>query len=190
MKTLKTLFLSLFLAFTFSGVAQYTHEFEFNSIPGESTDVIDATVNINDVISISKNFNGGAYSIYLDESILPFDEISTGDDIFNNIIVNADLYKIEVKNNFSTFLTINITVNESTSVSENQDIKFNVYPNPFVDFINIEGEVKSISIFDLTGKLVLFDNSRSDNPTVDVSNLDSGTYLLVINDRKTIKIVK
>jgi uncharacterized ubiquitin-like protein YukD len=83
-----------------------------------------------------------------------------------------------------------LNISNTTSVSENQDIKFNVYPNPFVDFINIEGEVKSISIFDLTGKLVLFDNSRSDNPTVDVSNLDSGTYLLVINDRKTIKIVK
>ncbi|MDY0930627.1 T9SS type A sorting domain-containing protein [Chryseobacterium sp. CFBP8996] len=69
-----------------------------------------------------------------------------------------------------------------------------VYPNPFTDVINISdvSNVKSISVVDISGKLVkTFDKPES---TLHLGGLNSGMYLVVLNmkdgSKQTIKAIK
>jgi hypothetical protein len=69
-----------------------------------------------------------------------------------------------------------------------------VYPNPFTDILNISdvSNVKSISVVDISGKLVkTFDKPES---TLHLGGLNSGMYLVVLNmkdgSRQTIKAIK
>ena len=83
---------------------------------------------------------------------------------------------------------INFDITETLSTNnieiENQ---FSVFPNPASDFVTIKtpnnGTVQSIGIFNLNGKIISNTYSRNH---IDVSNLDSGIYLLKVQiDTKT-----
>lgn len=76
--------------------------------------------------------------------------------------------------------------------SETKNLK--VYPNPFADVLNISdvSNVKSISVVDISGKLVkTFDKPES---TLHLGGLNSGMYLVILNmkdgSKQTIKAIK
>lgn len=73
-----------------------------------------------------------------------------------------------------------------TSNDEIQDLAFNVYPNPAIDYITIEGEISIVNIFDLTGRIV----KTSKTNTIDVSDLTFGTYILQTKTDNIIKTAK
>lgn len=84
------------------------------------------------------------------------------------------------------------SLSTSESVKTKNDIK--AYPNPFVDVLNISdvSNVKSISVVDISGKLVKsFDKAES---VLHLGGLNSGMYLVILNmkdgSKQTIKAIK
>lgn len=84
------------------------------------------------------------------------------------------------------------TLSTSETVKAKNDIK--AYPNPFADVLNISdvSNVKSISVVDISGKLVkTFDKPES---TLYLRELNSGMYLVILNmkdgSKQTIKAIK
>jgi hypothetical protein len=80
--------------------------------------------------------------------------------------------------------------NVSVSIAENK-YKFNVFPNPTNDYINIETteQIESLTIYDLTGRVIKSENTK----IVDLSMLKAGIYFLNIktnNDNFTKTIIK
>ncbi|KMQ68570.1 hypothetical protein ACM39_08705 [Chryseobacterium sp. FH2] len=85
----------------------------------------------------------------------------------------------------------------ATTDVKNNDFKFNIYPNPVQDFLNISNEkiIKSLSIYDLTGKLLINNKSiNNKNIKIDLSMITKGIYVgSVVSDKgniKTFKIIK
>tara|TARA_B100001758_G_scaffold245090_1_gene257507 strand:- start:1625 stop:3049 length:1425 start_codon:yes stop_codon:yes gene_type:complete len=67
------------------------------------------------------------------------------------------------------------------SVNNIKDTDLNIYPNPAQNILNIEGDYKSLNIYDIYGKLVL---STEQEINIDISNLASGVYALEINTKQ------
>jgi hypothetical protein len=72
---------------------------------------------------------------------------------------------------------------------------FSVYPNPVQDVLNINttSMVDTINVYDVLGKLVLELQPDAVSPSIDMSTLASGAYLVKVtidNASKTIKIIK
>ena len=82
------------------------------------------------------------------------------------------------------FDNLRISSNTTIAVDEKSGfIELTVYPNPVSDIIFIESnhsnfEAKTVDVYDLGGKRVMSKRSVSDK--INVSELDSGTYLMVI----------
>jgi len=75
----------------------------------------------------------------------------------------------------------------------NNRINVSVFPNPTTDFININASKKTtLRIYDISQKLVKVVSVEKQDK-VDLSNISSGTYLLVFSKNnkklKTIKII-
>ncbi len=86
-----------------------------------------------------------------------------------------------------------LSINNITSIIETQDTDFVAfYPNPVTSMINIDevtGEYNYI-IYDLSGSIV--QEGKINNDTIDVSNLNSGTFIIKLSsaDLKIYKKIK
>ena len=72
---------------------------------------------------------------------------------------------------------------------------FSIYPNPVLDILNISSSssVDAIAIYDVLGKLVLETNPDAISPSVDMSTLTAGGYLVKVTiggASKTVKVIK
>lgn len=67
--------------------------------------------------------------------------------------------------------------------------KFNIYPNPAADRLNITGNaaIELLQIFDMNGKQLIIQKNSN---TVDVSALPTGVYFVKFNNKETIKFIK
>ncbi|MEM7086326.1 MAG: T9SS type A sorting domain-containing protein [Bacteroidota bacterium] len=73
--------------------------------------------------------------------------------------------------------------------------KFSVYPNPVEDVLNVQSTaaVQSIEVYDVLGKLVNASTPDIISPTIDMSDLNSGIYLVKVTINgasKTVKVIK
>jgi polyhydroxybutyrate depolymerase len=95
---------------------------------------------------------------------------------------SAEIWRFFRKYKLNQFVGIN--------ENKNSDVKFQVFPNPATNVVNIEGEhFSSACILDVTGKLVLQSNQK----LIDISSLAKGIYSIVIisgENRVVKKLVK
>ena len=95
-------------------------------------------------------------------------------------------------------VTIDFTANvilDPLSTSDFDNSTFTYYPNPVNDILNIShtSEISSISVFNMIGQSILFEEIYSNNYQLDMSSLNAGVYLVKVkanNTEKTIKITK
>ncbi len=83
--------------------------------------------------------------------------------------------------------------NGITSVNKNKLDNFNIYPNPSKDIININisNNNETYTIKNLLGVTVLEGELTEGNNTVDVSSLNNGNYIIIVNNYiKKITILK
>lgn len=61
-----------------------------------------------------------------------------------------------------------------------------IYPNPSTGQVSFDGVVENnlVEVMDITGRLIFSHTSYSNNPTIDLSNLDKGMYLYRITDEQ------
>ena len=77
----------------------------------------------------------------------------------------------------------------------NQNNSLKVYPIPLRNMLNItfDQEISSITIYTMIGQVVLFKDLNAKEGTIDISNLNSGSYLVKVAAGtlvKTLKVIK
>jgi len=77
--------------------------------------------------------------------------------------------------------------NVSVEAFLNANVK--VFPNPSNGFFTVSADEKitSIRLVDINGKVVL---TSKDSKNVNLSKVESGTYIVLVNEKKAIKIIK
>ncbi len=81
-----------------------------------------------------------------------------------------------------------VTIDDCTGIGEASFNNLNVYPNPATNHINIQSDdlIKSIRVFDFTGKEVASENVHTKLFQLNTSRFNSGIYILVIRIEKSI----
>lgn len=80
-----------------------------------------------------------------------------------------------------------------TSLNLGQSSQFEIRPTLVSDNIRItssEEEIKTVKIFTSTGTAIITTEGKGKEMTLDVNKLPSGTYLVLVNNHKSIKIYK
>jgi hypothetical protein len=106
-------------------------------------------------------------------------------------IVNDHLYFIQTVSGKISKVALNTLNNIVLDVKSNinRSESLVVYPNPSNGIINLKSEIQfhEGQIYDLKGNLV--SNLNIQNNQIDISNLNTATYLLSVNGQTT-KIIK
>ncbi|MFM1998790.1 MAG: hypothetical protein RL204_737 [Bacteroidota bacterium] len=80
---------------------------------------------------------------------------------------------------------------DPVSIVELEPIKHSVYPNPFINELNIVSEetITSYAIFDAVGRRVVYkEGLEVDNLRIDTSRLRAGVYTLVVNGKGSLVV--
>ena len=111
------------------------------------------------VAAFNTEFNNGLTCIFVDDTMEP----------------NLATWLIDGN---STFVADQAECNTLTVEDVNQNV-FNMYPNPVMNtvFVNVNAQDSQISIYDITGKVVLTKSLNLGENTIDVSQMASGVYL-------------
>jgi len=123
------------------------------------------------------------------------------DDLDGNLTINENTVTFDAVEEFATLKVskndasrkIRLFLNrDGQNVVEISDIKLNVYPNPVVDHVIINGfRIENVTLFDVSGRKVFSENINVDEIKFDMSAYNKGVYFLKINSSdKTYKIVK
>ena len=83
--------------------------------------------------------------------------------------------------------TIPLKTNQILNKNSGNSV-FNLYPNPFIDYINFSGKANAIYIYDLKGN-ILHELKTNSSSYIDLSWLQAGLYLFG-NGSHTIKVIK
>lgn len=79
-----------------------------------------------------------------------------------------------------------VTIDDCTGLDENLSNSINIFPNPARDFASISSanQIESISVFNLTGKLLKSIQVTGTDYQLNTSDLNEGLYLIKINTEK------
>ena len=159
------------------------------------TDNVNAVVSVSSIVTSSMNgtiLNSAGTAVGASQNnsgnTLSFTRTLTPGDYF------LRLTSISPTNtNYQTPYQFNITTTLSTG--DNSFASFTYYPNPVKDILHLDNiSLTKASIYSLLGQLIetkSFENSTSN--TLDLTNLESGIYLIVLEndlEQKTIKVIK
>jgi len=95
----------------------------------------------------------------------------------------------------SNSATTTIIVSICTGLNKNSVTSegLHVYPNPNTGQFTVEfnnGEVKTIEITDVTGRIILSEVSSNDKVNVDISNYANGVYIVKLISNNSAEIVR
>ena len=159
------------------------------------TDNVNAVVSVSSIVTSSMNgtiLNSAGTAVGASQNnsgnTLSFTRTLTPGDYF------LRLTSISPTNtNYQTPYQFNITT--TLSADDNSFASFTYYPNPVKDILHLDNiSLTKASIYSLLGQLIetkSFENSTSN--TLDLTNLESGIYLIVLEndlEQKTIKVIK
>ena len=168
---------------------QRTQDIAENIISSVGADI---TLNVNDT-DVNRESNDTAmnniYQWYKDD-VLITEATNNTYTLFNAQVNDSGDYNCEITNSILPDLTIvrapiTVTIDASLTVASNSnETEFSFYPNPVKNWLNINfGNThrRSITIADVSGKIILNQKNASNLLALDVSTLSNGLYFLNIS---------
>uniref|UniRef100_UPI00404B1752 S8 family serine peptidase n=2 Tax=Flavobacterium sp. TaxID=239 RepID=UPI00404B1752 len=116
-------------------------------------------------------------------------EVNQGALIYSNTLTEPtnDSFKVDINNLILAWLpnqTINIVINETLAFDDFESENLKVYPNPSTGIVNISAGLfwldAEVTVYDLTGRLILQKTVADDQISIDLSNHNDGLYLVLI----------
>ena len=150
----------------------------------ETTTITVSSSNTSVVRSLKANYTSGS------TGTITFYPLALGTDIVTVTLTNNG--GTALGGNNTTVLTFTITVQSIAPTGINDVAAQNdmeVYPNPAADYINVvipDNDVKTITIVDVTGRIVKEETVTSLQFTMNTADLPSGIYFIIAKGNDTV----
>jgi hypothetical protein len=163
-------------------------------------------VAINAVLTWTVSANATSYDVYFGTGTNPVFVTNTTATSYIPTLAEETTYYWEVvarnaagvalnceTRSFTTGSTTGPTINVQQIESERKDIE--VYPNPVSDFLTVKSEtfISEITVYDVTGRIILHDVTHRQGAIVSFETCSSGVYFIhIISEGKKLikKIIK
>ena len=98
----------------------------------------------------------------------------------------------DANSNAAVEVTRTVNVVSSLSLDDIAKLNLKVYPNPTQDYWKLTASeiINSIELYDSIGRKVLYLTPKSETLDINAALLANGVYILIINNKKTIRLIK
>ena len=153
-------------------------------------DIYETTLPNGTVVRLTLTINPTELHEY--EVVITVEEIPYSDENFTNLTTAGIHERTDLKtiHGCDSIIRLNLVINVSLK-NINMENSVHVYPNPVENVVHIECgfEIETIKLFDLTGRTVMNISVNEKQKTVDLSGINSGTYILYVNNIP-VKVIK
>ncbi len=155
-------------------------EINFNVKNSDGNDIQDATAIISNYGSQNTDASGNANFIYKTNSTVNYSVSANG---YTPVSGSINISE----NNVSE----NIVLQTTSEVKKQDKSQINIFPNPAEDFIIVKSnKLYNITVCDITGKTILQTKMKEKYTRLNISNLKSGFYTLILKNNLKIKVKK
>ncbi len=167
--------------------------------PGKSDviDITEATLDVTGIYTPTSDVTVDILTTYID----PVDPLSTNSGAllnggpFANVIGLTSGWIVKYVDIIGGKVQLSFDPNLSTSDNAFSKFKFNYYPNPTSNLVNLSAEknISKVELYTITGQKVQSNTVNASQKQLNISNLQRGVYLMEVsidNAKKTFKIVK
>jgi trimeric autotransporter adhesin len=136
-------------------------------------------------VKLGNNNDSTAMSmeIYKNETIdnLTWAEAKVSFSVENDGVFYFGFYAYSLPNQ-GLLLLDDVSIVSLTSISENEQIAFSMFPNPAGDKVTVdcEQEIEMLSIFDVGGRLVYRQSYNKKQVSIGIENFENGVYFVTI----------
>lgn len=138
-------------------------------------------------------YNGTTMSVYRDGTLLGTSNatLNTNGDVFRIGVSNSGIQKLQADIDYIRVFNQALTGAQVSQIYSNpnllsntnfsaNNLKFNLYPNPTNDILNIEmeNEIQSLEIYSLLGQKVMTANNKN----INIGSLSNGLYMVRVQD--------
>jgi hypothetical protein len=90
---------------------------------------------------------------------------------------------------------ISFTTEEELGVGQTNFKGFSYHPNPVTNILTLDNttEIEKVEVYNITGQLILQQNSNTQTAEINMSSLAGGAYFVTVysgNETKRLKIIK
>lgn len=164
--------------------ASIVYQYTINNIPAIALNAVvtdqSSSAYCNGQVSLSVNNSAGTTYYY--ELINPqnnfYRQSQTG--VFDSLCTG--IYSARVSTTFNCFHSMNVVVNNSTGLAQNDFSQYVKVESPIQQYLNIDVSLtgrKSLKIYSMLGGLV-FERSFTNQSSMDLGELEDGLYILQI----------
>jgi len=91
-----------------------------------------------------------------------------------------------------TTFTDNTVINQVSTTIVDNEINGKLFPNPVFNDVSVTSDqiIKTVSIFNIVGQHKETIQNNTYSLTLDMSKYEKGIYLIIINQRQTLKLYK
>jgi subtilisin-like proprotein convertase family protein len=148
--------------------------------------IFDLNVDVK-ITNSSTDQNNGRISLNISEGIPPYniswDAVSESSSEISNLA--PGFYCVDISDSQGCNYYNCFEIKNSTSTADRPLSSINIFPNPATEYIFLESQFKieTIKIISIEGKLAASVNLNSNNNKVNINELTSGLYILIIRTR-------
>ena len=128
--------------------------------------------------------NALAYNVYLNGNII--DESITETEVVYNCEYGYYVFAVEAlyENGMTSVKIVKgVDYKDHTTVAENQENAYNIYPNPTNGNITVSGEsISLVEVYNICGQKVISLETKASSVNVNMSELTAGVYMVKIVD--------
>ena len=187
-------------------VGTYTVTYNATDAAGNNATEVTRTVNVVDTTAPVITLTGATVTLevgatYNEQGATATDNYDSsvtvtigGDTVDTNTVgtYTVTYNATDAAGNNATEVTRTVNVEDSLSVNEVDEVKLSIFPNPTSNYwiIKAKNEIKSISLYDFSGRKILQKRPLTKSVEINAQSLPSGVYLLSVNKTNTFRLIK
>ena len=187
-------------------VGTYTVTYNATDAAGNNATEVTRTVNVVDTTAPVITLTGATVTLevgatYNEQGATATDNYDSsvtvtigGDTVDTNTVgtYTVTYNATDAAGNNATEVTRTVNVVDSLSVNEVDEVKLSIFPNPTSNYwiIKAKNEIKSISLYDFSGRKILQKRPLTKSVEINAQSLPSGVYLLSVNKTNTFRLIK
>ncbi|MEE1897566.1 choice-of-anchor L domain-containing protein [Flavobacterium rakeshii] len=159
---------------------------------GDSSQTFTEGATLADLVVVGENIQWYDSDIIIPDNVSNTNDINTPLPITTLLVDGATYYASQTINGIESVYRLAVTVHFSLDIASQTFISLTYYPNPVSNILTLSNAntISTVEVYNLLGQKVFANNFSNTEIQIDLSNLETGIYMVKVSSLETQKTIR